>query len=51
MAAHEFYQLSPILGQKDISMTTKIQIIKAVFTQLYLIRVKTEPSATKKGRC
>ena len=39
-AAQVFYQLSPILGHKEISMITKTQIIKAVFTQLYFTRVK-----------
>ena len=51
-AAQVFYQLSPILGHKEISMITKTQIIKAVFTpQLYFTRVKTGPSPAKKGRC
>ena len=31
-AAQVFYQLSPTLGHKEISMITKTQIIKAVFT-------------------
>ena len=31
-AAQVFYQLSPILGHKEISMPTKSQIIKAVFS-------------------
>ena len=31
-AAQVFYQLSSILGHKEISMITKTQIIKAVFT-------------------
>ena len=31
-AAHVFYQLSPILGHKEIYMTIKTQIIKAVVT-------------------
>ena len=35
-AAQIFYQLSPILGHKEITMTTKTQIIKAVFTPTLL---------------
>ena len=35
-AAQVFYQLSPILGHKEISMITKTQIIKAVFTPTLL---------------
>ena len=35
-AAHVFYQLSPILGHKEITMTTKTQIIKAAFTPTLL---------------
>ena len=31
-ASHVFHQLSPKLGHKEITMTTKTQIIKAVFT-------------------
>ena len=53
-AAPVFYQLSPILGHKEISMIIKTQIIKAVFTpssQLYFTRVKTGPSPAKKDRC
>ena len=49
--AQVFYQLSPILGHKEISMTTNTQITKAVFIQLYFTRVKTGPSPAKKGRC
>ena len=30
-ASQVFYQLSPILGHKEITMTTKTQLIKAVF--------------------
>ena len=46
-----FYQLSPMLGHKEISMITKTQIIKAVFAQVYFTRVKTGPSSAKKDRC
>ena len=35
-ASQVFYQLSPILGNKEITMTTKTQIIKAVFTPTLL---------------
>ena len=35
-ASQVFYQLSPILGHKEITMTTKTQIIKAVFTPTLL---------------
>ena len=35
-AAQVFYQLSPIPGHKEISMITKTQIIKAVFTPTLL---------------
>ena len=35
-AAQVFYQLSPILGHKEISMTTKTQLVKAVFTPTLL---------------
>ena len=48
-ASQVFYQLLPILGHTEITMTTKTQIIKAVFTQLYLTRVKTGHSPAKKG--
>ena len=34
--SHVFYQLSPILRHKEITMTTKTQIIKAVFTPTLL---------------
>ena len=35
-AAQVFYQLSPMLGHKEISMITKTQIIKAVITPTLL---------------
>ena len=35
-ASQVFYHLSPILGHKEITMTTKTQIIKAVFTPTLL---------------
>ena len=35
-AAQVFYQISPILGHKEISMTTKTHITKRVFTPTLL---------------
>ena len=40
-AAQVFYQISPILGHKEISMITKTQIIKAVFTPTLLYQSET----------
>ena len=48
-AAHVFYQLSPILGNREISMTTKTHIIKAVFT-LTLLYQSEKWTLTSKER-
>ena len=41
-AAQVFYQLSPILGHKEINMTTETQIIKALFTPTLLYQYQSE---------
>ena len=47
-AAQVFYQLSPILGHKEISMITKTQIIKAVSTLTLLYQSENDPHQQRK---
>ena len=44
-AAHVFYQRSPLLGHKEISMTTKTHNIKAVFTPTLKSMARTDPQS------
>ena len=50
-AAQVFYHLSPILGHKEISMITKTQIIKAVFTRTLPGMRIFSGSAKSRGFC